>query len=74
MSDSEQTERIAQYDSNQDTLFDSKDFPLQPKKLRSANRVYKFIESFTSSESAKEALNNPFIDNISLGVSLFKFK
>ena len=59
MSDSEQTERIAQYDPNQDTLLDSEDLPLQSKKFRSANRVYKFIESFTSSESAKEALNNP---------------
>ncbi len=27
MSDSEQTERIAQYDPNQDTLFDSEDLP-----------------------------------------------
>ena len=43
MSDSEQTERIAQYDPNQDTLLDSEDLPVQPKKFRSANRVYKFI-------------------------------
>ena len=59
MSDSEQTERIAQYDPNQDTLLDSEFYPFS---LRSLDQQIEYTNSIIPEDEDKAFVGSYDVD------------